>query len=66
MLTSLYTALAGMNAYSRGLELISNNVANLNTPGFKVSDPLFREIVYQHLAAAAGNQGSVPGGNSMM
>ena len=62
MLTSLYTALAGMNAYSRGLELISNNVANLNTPGFKVSDPLFREIVYQHLAAAAGNQGSVPGG----
>jgi flagellar hook protein FlgE len=63
MLTSLYTALAGMNAYSRGLDLISNNVANLNTPGFKVSDPLFREIVYQHLeAAAGGGQGSVPGG----
>jgi flagellar hook protein FlgE len=62
MLTSLYTALAGMNAYSRGLELISNNVANLNTPGFKVSDPLFREIVYRHLAAAAGNPGSMPGG----
>jgi flagellar hook protein FlgE len=62
MLTSLYTALAGMNAYSRGLELISNNVANLNTPGFKVSDPLFREIVYRHLAAAAGGQGSMPGG----
>jgi flagellar hook protein FlgE len=63
MLTSLYTALAGMNAYSRGLDLISNNVANLNTPGFKVSDPLFREIVYQHLDAAAGrSQGSLPGG----
>lgn len=63
MLTSLYTALAGMNAYSRGLDLISNNVANLNTPGFKVSDPLFREIVYRHLDAAAGrSQQGVPGG----
>lgn len=62
MLTSLYTALAGMNAYSRGLDLISNNVANLNTPGFKVSDPLFREIVYRHLDAGASGQGSMPGG----
>lgn len=60
MLTSMYTALAGMNAYSRGLDLISNNVANLNTPGFKVADPLFREIVYRHLAATG--QGDQPGG----
>jgi flagellar hook protein FlgE len=62
MLTSLYTALAGMNAYSRGLDLISNNVANLNTPGFKVSDPLFREIVYRHLDAGASRNGGTPGG----
>lgn len=63
MLTSLYTALAGMNAYSRGLDIISNNVANLNTPGFKVSDPLFREIVYRHLdAAGLRGQGETPGG----
>ena len=52
-----------MNAYSRGLDLISNNVANLNTPGFKVSDPLFREIVYRHLdASGQGGQGGLPGG----
>jgi flagellar hook protein FlgE len=63
MLTSIFTALAGMNAYSRGLDLISNNVANLNTPGFKVSDPLFREIVYRHLnATGQGGQGELPGG----
>lgn len=49
MLGAIYTGLAGMTAYSRGLDLISNNVANLNTPGFKISDPLFREIVYSHL-----------------
>lgn len=63
MFTSMYTALAGMNAYSRGLDLISNNVANLNTPGFKISDPLFREIVYRHLnASGPGGQGEAPGG----
>jgi flagellar hook protein FlgE len=59
----MFTALAGMNAYSRGLDLISNNVANLNTPGFKVADPLFREIVYRHLnATGQGGQGGLPGG----
>jgi flagellar hook protein FlgE len=63
MFGSLYTALAGMNAYSHGLSIISNNVANLNTPGFKVSDPLFREIVYRHLEALNnGGAGVVPSG----
>lgn len=59
MLGSIYTALAGMNAYSQGLGIVSNNVANLNTPGFKVSDPLFREIVYRQIAAAEGNGGEL-------
>lgn len=61
MFGAIYTALSGMNAYSQGLDVIGNNVANLNTPGFKVSDPLFREIVYRHLESA-GSQGSKPGG----
>jgi flagellar hook protein FlgE len=49
MLGAIYTGLSGLTAYSNGLKVISNNVANLNTPGFKVSDPLFREIVYEQL-----------------
>lgn len=59
MFGSIYTALAGMNAYSQGLSVVSNNVANLNTPGFKVSDPLFREIVYQQMRSAEGNGGGL-------
>src|SRR5262245_7356977 len=59
MLGAIFTGLSGMTAYSRGLDLISNNVANLNTPGFKVSDPLFREIVYSHL-----RNGSDPSGTA--
>lgn len=59
MFGSIYTALAGMNAYSQGLSVVSNNVANLNTPGFKVSDPLFREIVYRQIQASEGNGGGL-------
>lgn len=59
MFGSIYTALAGMHAYSQGLNVISNNVANLNTPGFKLSDPLFREIVYRQIQASDGNGGGL-------
>lgn len=63
MLGAIFTGLSGMTAYSRGLDLISNNVANLNTPGFKVSDPLFREIVYSHLRNGSDpSSGSRPSG----
>jgi flagellar hook protein FlgE len=42
MLGSIYTGLSGLNAFSRGLQTISNNVANLNTPGFKAGIASFR------------------------
>jgi flagellar hook protein FlgE len=61
MLGAIFTSLSGMSAYSRGLDLISNNVANLNTPGFKVSDPMFREIVYRYVSNGGGG-GSHPSG----
>lgn len=35
MLGSIYIGLSGLSAYSRALQTISNNVTNLNTPGFK-------------------------------
>lgn len=47
MLGSIYTGMSGLITYSRGLDTISNNVANLNTPGFKASDLLYRDLFYQ-------------------
>lgn len=44
MLGSIYIGLSGMNAYSGGLQTISNNVANLNTPGFKTTSVLFGDL----------------------
>jgi len=47
MLDSIYIGLSGLSSFSRGLSTISGNVANLNTPGFKATDLLFEDLVYQ-------------------
>lgn len=44
MLGAIYIGLSGMNAYSSGLQTISNNVANLNSPGFKSSTVQFSDL----------------------
>jgi len=64
MFGAIYTALSGMNAYSQGLDVIGNNVANLNTPGFKISDPVFREIVYRN-QQSTDSGGTRPGGSGV-
>ncbi|MEZ0604637.1 flagellar hook protein FlgE [Paraburkholderia sp. IW21] len=46
MLDSIYIGMSGLTAYSKGLQTISNNVANLNTPGFKTSTPRFADMYY--------------------
>ena len=48
MLGTIYVGLAGMNAYSKGLDVISNNVANLNTTGFKAGVASFTDVVYRN------------------
>lgn len=44
MLGAIYIGLSGMNAYSKGLQTISNNVANLNTAGFKSTSINFTDL----------------------
>lgn len=44
MLGAIYTGLSGLNAFSRGLQTISNNVANLNTLGFKATEASFADV----------------------
>jgi flagellar hook protein FlgE len=43
MLGSIYIGLSGLNAFSKGLQTISNNVTNLNTPGFKSTSFTFAD-----------------------
>ncbi|HLQ26893.1 MAG TPA: flagellar basal-body rod protein FlgF [Acidiferrobacterales bacterium] len=56
MFESIYTSLSGMLGFSKGLDVISNNVANLNTPGFKSSQLQFQDLYYQY--SMEGNNAS--------
>lgn len=44
MLDALYKGMTGLLGFSKSLDNLSNNVANLNTPGFKGNDLFFREL----------------------
>ena len=56
MMDAIYTSLSGMQAYSTGLDVISNNVANLNTVGFKSSTPEFENLVFQSASASLSGE----------
>ena len=47
MLEGLYTAAAGMAAQERRLDAVSNDIANVNTAGYKKVRIGFRDLVYQ-------------------
>lgn len=57
MLDSIFVGMSGLDGFSQGLKIISNNVANLNTPGFKASTLGFTDIVFQQGSGNAGNSG---------
>lgn len=42
---SIYIALSGQVATQRRLDVLSNNIANVNTPGFKAEKPMFLEYI---------------------
>jgi flagellar hook protein FlgE len=54
MFTSFSTALSALNATSTAIDVVGNNLANLNTPGFKTSQVCFRDLVTQSLGAGLG------------
>jgi flagellar basal-body rod protein FlgG len=58
MMRSLYSAAAGMESQQMNLDVISNNLANVNTTGFKKSKVEFQELLYQTTRAPGADQGS--------
>jgi len=58
---SLYSAATGMEAQQLNLNTIANNLANVNTPGFKRSKIEFQDLLYQKPTRAAGTDSG--GGN---
>ena len=56
MLTALSTALTGLNAQGIGIDVVGNNLANLNTTGFKASSTMFDDLVSQNLGGDGNTQ----------
>ena len=52
MIRALYTAATGMAAQQLNIDVISNNLANVNTAGFKKSRIDFQDLLYQTLRPA--------------
>ena len=50
MFSSFSTALSALNADSTAIDVVGNNLANLNTTGFKTSDVSFQDLVAQSLS----------------
>lgn len=56
MIRSLYTSSSGMKTQQFRLDVISNNLANVNTNGFKKSRVDFQDLIYQQLSPATQNR----------
>ncbi|MGE5487979.1 MAG: flagellar hook protein FlgE [bacterium] len=54
MFTSFSTALSALAAHSTAIDVIGNNLANLNTTGYKTSVVSFRDLVAQTAGAGLG------------
>ena len=52
---ALYTAATGMDAQLKNIDVIANNVANLQTEGFRKDRTNFADLFYQHQILPGGN-----------
>jgi len=59
ILTSLFSAVSGLNAYGNAMSVIGNNIANVGTAGFKSSRASFADLVSASLGggSSAGQVG---------
>jgi len=65
MLRSLFTGLTGLRSSQLGMDVIGNNIANVNTVGYKGSRAAFKELLLQTLRAASAGTSEVGGVNPM-
>jgi len=55
---SLYSGSTGMQAQQLNLNVISNNIANVNTTGYKKNKIEFQDLLYQNPRQAGGQTGA--------
>ena len=63
MMRSLSSAVAGLRSHQTRMDVIGNNIANVNTYGFKSSRTTFSDVFYQTLTRGSGPTGLTGGTN---
>ncbi len=54
MMRSLFSGVAGLRTHQTKMDVIGNNIANVNTTGYKSQSVTFRDLMYQTTQAASG------------
>ena len=65
MSNALSAAVSGLKAHQTMLDVAGNNLANVNTTGYKSSSVTFAELLSQNMRGAAGPTGSLGGTNPL-
>src|SRR4051812_43936580 len=63
MLRSLFSGIGGLRAHQQMMDVTGNNIANVNTAGFKSSQVIFEDTLSQTMKAAGAPQGAQGGIN---
>ncbi|HEX5656810.1 MAG TPA: flagellar basal-body rod protein FlgG [Polyangiales bacterium] len=58
MFRALHSAASGMQAQQTNIDVVANNMANVNTTGFKKSRAEFQDLLYQTTRAPGGQSGT--------
>jgi flagellar hook protein FlgE len=63
MMRSLFAGVAGLQNHQVRMDVVGNNIANVNTTGFKKGRVNFQDLLYQQMSGAARPTGEVGGVN---
>ncbi|MHA6258714.1 flagellar basal body rod protein FlgG [Sporosarcina sp. CAU 1771] len=63
MLRSMYSGISGLRNFQTKLDVIGNNIANVNTYGFKKGRTVFKDLISQTVAGASGGNDTRGGVN---
>ena len=63
MMKSLYSGVSGMKTHTQRMDVIGNNIANVNTTGYKTSTVTFKDVYYQTKSNASSGSATSGGTN---
>src|ERR671932_320434 len=63
MMRSMFSAISGLKNHQTFMDVVGNNIANVNTTGFKQSRVTFQDILSQTVRGASGPQSGRGGVN---